>query len=495
MRQPEAQQAINEILEGGGILYPFRNGYQNLAALLEVLPDEAWRQNEAVLGGLVFLLLKQGQIGRAKSYLRARNLTFEPTYRSEVLELLVTLHLGEHVSERKLADWRRLERKLPLQNTLLLGLYYNALLAVLVRLGKLDEARKTGLQAISCFREVGHSYLEHFIHIHLADIDIIEGQLTRAQRGLSSAERCLAQSGVCYGNELDVIDVVRMAIAYERGDFETVRAKSAILREALVKGDSWSELFFQLARISVLSTYFVDGPKAAQDELELFHADYVRRHAAPAATVDVLSSVIWRLEWNPHEAERALEALDGVEIHSAVGEILLAEQRFLLHRIGTERGDSPRTQLVSQLHQAQTVNGKARTDALEQALLLAYKDGQIAPLLENRDVFLGMNAQITRMPSVRRYPRLRRMANKVLRKIEQSYVVPKALQDIGLTPRQYRVLAALQSGATNKQVARQLGITEATVKYHLTSLFGLMGVSNRMELIEFTEKNEILSVY
>ena len=117
------QSALDALHEGGGILYPFRNGYEKLASLLEAVPTDTWRHDESVLGGLVLCLLKQGQAARAKSYLRARDLRFEKTYSFEFLELMVALHLGEHVTEKKLTTWRRLERKLPLRDTLLLGLY------------------------------------------------------------------------------------------------------------------------------------------------------------------------------------------------------------------------------------------------------------------------------------------------------------------------------------------------------------------------------------
>ena len=487
----EIQSAYEEIWEGGGILFPFRNGYERLDLLLDVLPNEAWRHDEAVLGGLVLYLLKHGQVARAKSYLRARNLHFEKTYRHEFLELLVALHLGERVSENKMTIWRRLERKLPLQDTLLLGLYYNAMMAMLVRIGNLEDARRAGQQAISCFREERHSYLEHFIHIHLADIDVIEGQLRRALRGLSAAERCLTQSGVTYGNEVEVIEVIRLAVDYERGEFAKVRDQSLRLRESLLKGDSWSELFFQLARICILSTYFSKGLLAAQHELELFHADYVRRHAGRATTVDVLLAMILRLEWNPDESVQSLESLNDVDIHSAIGKILETEQRFWLTGSEPIEKPTPRSKIVTNLQRAQSSRGRARRDAIERALQLAFKEGQIAPFLENRDALLGMSSQIKLLPSVRRNPRFLRMVNLVLKSVERSYVVPEALWEMGINRRQYRVAVASQSGAKNKRIARQLGITEATVKYHLTSLYRLTGVSKRSELIDFMNKNKI----
>lgn len=489
------QSALDALHEGGGILYPFRNGYEKLASLLEAVPTDTWRQDESVLGGLVLYLLKQGQAARAKSYLRARDLRFEKTYSFEFLELMVALHLGEHVTEKKLTTWRRLERKLPLRDTLLLGLYYNVLMAMLVRVGNLDEARNAGQQSISCFREEGNSYLEFFIHIHLADIDVVEGQLRRALRGLTVAERCLTQSGLSYGNEFEIIEIIQLAVDYERGEFAKVRDNSARLRESLMNGDSWSELFFQLTRICVLSTYFLDGLQAAQNQLELFQADYVRRHGGRATTIVVLSAMIFRLEWDHNEAEHHIQLLDKVDMQSAIGKFLLAEQRVLLQKGKPTSGSSPRAQMVTNLQIAQSKRSTTRRNALERALQYAFKEGQIAPFLENRDALLGMGSQITSISTLRRRPTMLRMVNKVIKHVDQSYVIPDPLKEIGFNRRQYRVVAALKTGATNKQIARQLGITEATVKYHLTSIYRMTCVSKRSELIDFMFKKELFFNY
>ncbi len=48
-----------------------------------------------------------------------------------------------------------------------------------------------------------------------------------------------------------------------------------------------------------------------------------------------------------------------------------------------------------------------------------------------------------------------------------------------LTRREAEVLAALSQGATNKQIAWDLGLTEAAVKFHLKNLFRKLGVSRR----------------
>jgi two-component system nitrate/nitrite response regulator NarL len=50
-----------------------------------------------------------------------------------------------------------------------------------------------------------------------------------------------------------------------------------------------------------------------------------------------------------------------------------------------------------------------------------------------------------------------------------------------LTPRENEILGCLTEGASNKLIARQLGITEATVKIHVKALVRKIGVQNRTQ--------------
>lgn len=51
----------------------------------------------------------------------------------------------------------------------------------------------------------------------------------------------------------------------------------------------------------------------------------------------------------------------------------------------------------------------------------------------------------------------------------------------GLTPRQKEVLRLLADGLSNKAIARELGMAEATVRVHVTSILRVMEVHNRTE--------------
>jgi DNA-binding NarL/FixJ family response regulator len=60
-----------------------------------------------------------------------------------------------------------------------------------------------------------------------------------------------------------------------------------------------------------------------------------------------------------------------------------------------------------------------------------------------------------------------------------------------LTPRESEVLALVRDGLANKQIARRLGISERTVKAHLTSTFQRIGVVDRTQAALWAERNDV----
>lgn len=54
-------------------------------------------------------------------------------------------------------------------------------------------------------------------------------------------------------------------------------------------------------------------------------------------------------------------------------------------------------------------------------------------------------------------------------------------KDLGLSPRQSDVLQLLAKGKTNAEIAHLLGLTEGTVKIHVTAVFKALGVKNRTQ--------------
>lgn len=60
-------------------------------------------------------------------------------------------------------------------------------------------------------------------------------------------------------------------------------------------------------------------------------------------------------------------------------------------------------------------------------------------------------------------------------------LMPLSSQGIRLTHRQLEVFKLLLQGKTNKTIARELELSEGTVKIHVAAIFKALGVSNRTE--------------
>ena len=62
-----------------------------------------------------------------------------------------------------------------------------------------------------------------------------------------------------------------------------------------------------------------------------------------------------------------------------------------------------------------------------------------------------------------------------------------------LTPQQVRVLMMVQSGLLNKQIAWELGVSEATIKAHVSAILTKLGVESRTQAVIAAAKIEALS--
>jgi DNA-binding NarL/FixJ family response regulator len=85
----------------------------------------------------------------------------------------------------------------------------------------------------------------------------------------------------------------------------------------------------------------------------------------------------------------------------------------------------------------------------------------------------------------------------------ESPLAPKAAREVlaarsgrrsgGLTDRELEVLGLVRAGLPNKLIARRLGISEKTVKAHLTNVFQRIGVSDRTQAALWAERHGVAS--
>jgi len=76
---------------------------------------------------------------------------------------------------------------------------------------------------------------------------------------------------------------------------------------------------------------------------------------------------------------------------------------------------------------------------------------------------------------------------------EESTTLDGGVFEEALTHRELEVLELLAEGLSNKGIADRLGISDQTVKFHIASIMGKLGASNRVETVRRAVRRGLLS--
>lgn len=75
---------------------------------------------------------------------------------------------------------------------------------------------------------------------------------------------------------------------------------------------------------------------------------------------------------------------------------------------------------------------------------------------------------------------------------ESRPAVEPPARRFNLTPRELEIIREVVGGQPNKDIGERLGVSEPTVKHHLTSIYDKVGVSNRLELALFAVHHKLV---
>jgi DNA-binding NarL/FixJ family response regulator len=81
----------------------------------------------------------------------------------------------------------------------------------------------------------------------------------------------------------------------------------------------------------------------------------------------------------------------------------------------------------------------------------------------------------------------RMLSTFVLRKSKET--LPEAAKISSLTGRENQIINQICEGMRNKEIARKLYISDATVAHHLTSIYRKLGLADRTELLLYAHQN------
>ena len=200
----------------------------------------------------------------------------------------------------------------------------------------------------------------------------------------------------------------------------------------------------------------------------------MKRHFAISSSEELLTR--WKAAFpagtrhSPDVPESLAGTVDGIlwlhQEHRDAGALAAEVERL--------RGMAPRLPLVVLSLDPKQIDALHAFDAgaVGYCHALAVPDllRQVAVVVANGGLWLG--------PEL-----MRRMIGSVTSALDRGPAAGGNAALDALSPRERAVVVEVAKGATNKEVARTLGITERTVKAHLGSAFGKLGVRDRLQLV------------
>lgn len=107
----------------------------------------------------------------------------------------------------------------------------------------------------------------------------------------------------------------------------------------------------------------------------------------------------------------------------------------------------------------------------------------------------GAKSFITKQVDPRDLPAALRLAAQgvVYHAVEaEDAAIENEATKAGLTPSEQRVLEALARGLSNKEIAKELWLTQQTIKFHLTNIYRRLGVTNRTEAVRYAYQHRLV---
>lgn len=498
------------IQEAGGWELILFGGIGYLRNLLRFVPDQVLQRYPRLQVAKAYLSAKDGDLATARALFNlARANALEVTAGSalarDLLNIGALLHIYEdrHLRPADLDAMNSRISRLPPGDPLTAAILDCEYILANISLGRFEEAERRANDAVLLMQEAQSVLGLNYCYLHAGMAALYQGNLRSAESLFELSMRMAAgnfDSDPCLKalSALHYYTLMHWRGKIAPDDHDMITADIDYV-EAY---DGWFELYANglLVEASMLESpsdavaraYRIAGAGGLDRLREL--ADIHQLRDAPDHEAQGLAARIlakspkdgWRhdpFRWRPFvegrtalarhfastDRARGLQfAAEAIDCARAVGAIpfqidALVVQAELLHLAGDRQ---------------------AALVAIEEALALAAPGPICGPFDRSPNIGPTLRAYVKTAGASEREKSLSAFAGALLaRSVEFQR---QALQDpniLALSQREHEVLGGLLRQQSNKQIARTLGVSEHTVKFHLKNLFFKLGVERRGEAI------------
>ena len=501
--------AAETIRTAGGVSLFLRAGYRVLHGLMGEIPRKIVERSPDLQLCAALVLAKEGQLQAARERIeelkrQAPSSGADPVPEEVLRHIdgLIDIYEDCRVERREIDAMEAELRGRRLQDTWVRGWLHNHLCIAHTRQGQLRLARLHALKALDCYREENTAYAQSFLLIHLSFVSLLGGRISAATAYSRQAEDLIQRTQWSDENLLAIARIPVAETLYQQGQ---IRAADATLAEALpvvVRGEGWVDVFAsgfvtyarcrQRLHGTVAALAVVDRAEEVAEDRRLPRLGLVAR---------ILRVEILTRDGLLDSAALAAAGLPDPDDEAAWPTRRENRQaRVTLARLTLRRGDAVGADV--QLTRFQASRGDEddalvclAAEILSSECALALGDVAEAGVRLNRAVAAAQPQDLTEPFAAEGKP-VQDLVRGIVRRLGMGVFGPKvaafvdrvmAMRADGAAPpragvlsaRETDVLALLARGLSNKEIAREIGITEATTKFHLKRLFAKLGASRR----------------
>jgi DNA-binding CsgD family transcriptional regulator len=516
-------KAYQHFHQAGGLFFLYYQGPDAFDRVLGGFPSLYAHQSEVLVLSLALQALKRGDISRARRLLVDRfgdfandfEAVFNPRsiFSREFREFrfLMLIYEDYQFTEEMLKALFAINAEFPGDAHLFRGSFYNSVLEFYIRRRQFAEAEEVAQRAMYHYESAKAPMLCFYISLHQAMMALMKGDTVTARKHAGLGAKSLSEVPFETPNDVRLQTLLEACIEYEGGRAEPLARFLNIEIDDFSHGEIWPSLmeFTLLYGSQAMATHF--SLTAARGFLERWRV-YQLSNQAFQSMVSIREAIVLQNanRWTeaaailktvelPINRERLAadpDALSRLRDRDEIG-LALAWLRQILH----EQPDMPqlhdlleaamgnlnitdRQRLciaiwLANLHKRRQDLTKARA-----VLLRLFEDaarlGSIAPLAEEK-VFL---AELLDNKRISEFLSASSPARQVIRKLRDSgHLAPASGVRSELSRRENKILVMISEGAANKAIATMLGVSEATVKFHLGNVYRKLNCRTRQEAI------------
>lgn len=421
---------------------------------------------------------------------------------------------------RLLDDAYALLAELSAEDDLRRGSFYNAVLEFYIRARRFAEADHAASRAATHYARTGIPILSFYIDLHRAVIRLFMGEPAGARQHSAAARAHLQAAGHESPGDARLLTLLDACIEYEFGHADALTRFLSLELDAFAQGEIWPSLvelsliygsqalgehYSTMAARSFLDRWRVTQKRSSQfqtliDVREVTVLQNGNRWAEAAHKAADLRS---RITLGFVQAGEGLSDLHDRD-ETAMALVWLRQMaqvtptrpglQHLIDRMLDNPHLTARQRGGAEIWRAHVLRrqrqGAAAQAQLARTLARAAMAGSVAILGEERAFLSELTATPRLRDTLERSEPVRRLLKRAT---EAGLGRLNRGQAAGLTRQETRILHALSEGAANKAIANMLGLSEATVKFHLANLYRKLGCTSRSNAVKAAHAMSIVS--